>query len=253
MHSPLLGGANGRDETSTTTVETLLSPLPAAADDGAKDNWNADFGAARNRERAALCAAGAGPVRLVAHGQNPTVARNTHRDSDERLAVRGNTLAPPSGSGDGGGGDDQPGVATDAMLAALADDLSHSLLWPAGSAGGGREGVQRKRLNVAVRGQAASGGGWLARLRRPRADAASDDDDDAPDKSNLVATRRRAQTSVPLPPVVRPTTLPLVRPPAVPQRARSHTDLGPGGATVWPGAPRRPASMLTNVARPTDV
>jgi len=69
---------------STATVETMLSPadagpVPLTIPSARKPDCNVVF------------VQTSAPVRAY-RGLNPTAERNTHRDSDEELAIEGNTL-----------------------------------------------------------------------------------------------------------------------------------------------------------------
>ena len=108
---------------AASTIETVLSPSEPGEPVPNKSNMNAIYA---RTSRA-----------LQPHqGQNPTRERNTHKHSDEELAILGNTLVDKSVKEAAGSCSDRDNVTraannstlTDEFLDAIADNLESSLV-----------------------------------------------------------------------------------------------------------------------------
>ena len=112
---------------SASTVETTLTtspsdPLPLIDPLNTKSNCNVQF-------------ARSNPTLQPHQGQNPTVERNTHKRSDDKLVVLGNTLVDRSIVDEAQSHSDRSRVLvntnssfTDDLLEAIADNLESSLV-----------------------------------------------------------------------------------------------------------------------------
>lgn len=121
--------SQGESSTSASTVATMLTMSPSEslseslvtvatmqpAAVSAKENINANYAKTK-------C------VMQPHQGQNPTVERNTHKCSDEELAVIGNTLVDKSTAAAAAKSKTTSQPITDELLVAIADNLESSLV-----------------------------------------------------------------------------------------------------------------------------